>query len=164
MLQVFGERRAQAIREHGQAVFETFAIPHHDLLLIEIEVFDSQADAFHQSQPAAVEQFSHQLVGAGHAGEQSVHFILGEDGGQAFWAPGAHGADGKLELLFEDLAVEVEDSTEGLVLGSSGDVSLDRQVGEESFDLRSSHIDGVSFVVEEDEAFDPIEVGPFGAQ
>jgi hypothetical protein len=35
-------------------------------------------------------------------------------------------------------------------------------VGEESLDLRGAHLTGVAFVVEEDEAGDPVHVGVFG--
>jgi len=48
-------------------------------------------------------------------------------------------------------------------LGGSGDLFVDGQVSEEGFDLRDAHLIGVAFVVEEDEAFDPMDIGLFGA-
>ena len=40
---------------------------------------------------------------------------------------------------------------------------MDGQVGEEGFDFGDTHLLGVAFVVEEDEAFDPANVCLFGA-
>jgi|GEM_PF-5340700 len=37
------------------------------------------------------------------------------------------------------------------------------EVGEEGLDLRGAHVFGMAFVVEEDEALDPIHIGLFGA-
>ena len=48
-------------------------------------------------------------------------------------------------------------------MGGGSDVEVYGQVGEEGFDFRGSHIFGMSFVVEEDEAFDPVDVGFLGA-
>ena len=75
----------------------------------------------------------------------------------------AHGVDGVVQLLAEDLAIEEEQRAEGLVLRGGGDVALDGQVGEERLDLRAAHIFGVALAVEQDEAPDPIDVGLLGA-
>jgi hypothetical protein len=40
---------------------------------------------------------------------------------------------------------------------------LNRQIGEELFDFSTVQLLGMSFMVKEDEAFDPVEVGLFGA-
>ncbi len=50
-----------------------------------------------------------------------------------------------------------------LVLGGSGDVSLDREIGEELRDFFFTHGVGVAFLVEKDVAANPIEVGLLGA-
>jgi len=52
---------------------------------------------------------------------------------------------------------------EGLILGRGGDLLMDGQVGEERFDFGDTHLLGMAFVVEEDEAFDPANVGLLGA-
>ena len=89
--------------------------------------------------------------------------LFGQDGGQALGFLGADGINGVVELLVEHFAVEEEQGAEGLILGGGGDVPLDGQVGQEGLDLRGAHLLGVALVVEEDEAFDPVDVGLFGA-
>ena len=61
------------------------------------------------------------------------------------------------------MAVEEEDGAEGLILGGDGDLSFDGEVGDEGLDLGFCHVFGVAFLVEEDVAFDPFDVGLFGA-
>jgi hypothetical protein len=48
-------------------------------------------------------------------------------------------------------------------LGGGGDVAFNCEVGEEGFDFGDAHFVGVTFVVEEDEAADSLNVGFFGA-
>ncbi len=64
----------------------------------------------------------------------------------------------------QHFALEEEDSGKRLVLGGGGDVALGRQVGEEGADFGRPHLAGMPFVVEADEAFDPVDVGFFGVQ
>jgi len=63
----------------------------------------------------------------------------------------------------EDLSVEEGDGIEGLVLGRGGDIEGLGEVSEEGVDLRGAHGEGVFFVMEEDEAFDPVGIGFDGA-
>lgn len=102
-------------------------------------------------------------MGAGESGDDAEGLFVGEDGGEAAGAFSADGVEGEVEVDPEDLAVEEEDGAEGLVLGGGGDAPFDGEVGEEGFDLRRAHFAGVAFVVEEDEPFDPGDVGLFGA-
>jgi len=51
----------------------------------------------------------------------------------------------------------------GLILGRGGDPLVYCQVGEKRFNFGDAHVPGVAFVVEEDEAFDPVDVGLFSA-
>jgi hypothetical protein len=60
------------------------------------------------------------------------------------------------------VAIEEEEGTEGLVLGGGGDVFFDGEVGEEGFDFGDAHVSGVPFVMEEDVAAYPLDVGLFG--
>lgn len=61
------------------------------------------------------------------------------------------------------MAIEKQDSVEGLVLGVGGDVAFNCEVGEEGFDFGDTHFVGVTLVVEEDEAANPLNVGFFCA-
>ena len=68
----------------------------------------------------------------------------------------------------KNVAVEEKQSSEGLVLGAGGDVTVDGQMGEESFDLGGAHVDGVAeafrSLVEADVLLNPAEVALFGAE
>jgi hypothetical protein len=59
--------------------------------------------------PAVAQQSGHQPVRARQLAEEPARFLLGEDGGQALGAFGAHGVDGA-QVLVEHLAVEEEKS------------------------------------------------------
>jgi hypothetical protein len=58
-LEMFLERRDEAIGQHRHAVLFALAVAHDDLMLGKIHVFDAQADALHESQAAAIQQFGH---------------------------------------------------------------------------------------------------------
>jgi hypothetical protein len=105
----------------------------------------------------------HQEVHAGEVAEDGVHFLFGEDSREAFGPFGPGDMDFIVNRLFEHFAVEEEEGAEGLVLGAGSHLLLCGQVSEEGFDFRCSHILGVAFVVEEDVAFDSVDVGLFGA-
>jgi hypothetical protein len=47
-------------RKHRYAVFVSLAVTHHDLLVAEIEVFDPQPQAIHQSQARTIEECCHE--------------------------------------------------------------------------------------------------------
>jgi len=59
--------------------------------------------------------------------------------------------------------VEEKDCRKSLILGGRGNILTNRQMGEKSFNFRDIHIFGVAFVMEKDEAFNPVEIGFFGA-
>ncbi len=130
----------------------------------EVEILDPQAEAFHQAQPAAVEQAGHELVGAGEAAQDLLDFLAGEDRGERFGAMGADELGGEVEFEVEDRAVEEEQGAERLVLGGGRDVVVDGEGGEKRFDVVGGEVGGVALVVEEDEAADPVQVGGFGAR
>ncbi len=94
--QVGLERLAQLVREYSNPVFHSFPFAHDNLALIEIQVFDAQADTFHQAQAAAVEEFGHQLRVAGHLPQHGLYFGLAEDDGEMF---GLLGADNVQRLV-----------------------------------------------------------------
>jgi hypothetical protein len=49
-------------------------------------------------------------------------------------------------------------------LSGGGDIAINREMGEESGNLILTHIIGMTFVVEEDEPADPVDVGLLGAK
>lgn len=161
--EVFAQGWEEAIGEHGEAVFFAFAFANDDAALFEIQVFDAQAQAFDDAQAGAVEDFCHELVGAGEGVDDALDFAFGEDGGEAFGLLGTN-ADGIFERFTQDFTVEEEDGAKGLVLGGGSDFAFDGQVGDKGFDFGLAHFAGVAFFVEEDEAARPFDVGFFGTK
>jgi hypothetical protein len=129
----------------------------------EVEVFDSQADTFHEAQATAVQQFCHELMIAGHLAEDGLDFVFSKHHWQVLGLFSPDDVRQDIEFLLQDFTVEKKDGAEGLALGGGGDVFVDSKVGEEGGDFRCAHVFGVAFVVEKDEAFDPIVVSVFGA-
>jgi hypothetical protein len=162
--QLVFEAGSQPSRKLGEAILGPFAIPDHDLELGKVHVLDAQSDALTDAQPATVEKLGHQLVGSCDTGEKGLNLILGEDRGQVAWALSPHGLKIEVEGLEQDVFVEEGDGVEGLVLGGGGDLLLDGEVREESFDFGLAEVGGVAFVVEEDEAAHPVDVGSFGGE
>ena len=58
---------------------ESLAVANCDLPVTEINVFNPQAYAFHETQARAVEKIGHQLMLALHASKQGVCFSAGEN-------------------------------------------------------------------------------------
>lgn len=106
------------IGQRGEAVFFTLAIADGDGLVFEVNIFDAQADTFHQAQAGAVEQLGHEFVRPGELVKEMEYFFVGQNRREAFGAFGAGEQDG-FDLFVEDFAVEKENGAEGLTSTSS---------------------------------------------
>ncbi len=91
-----GEVRAQirhdAGRQHCHAILVTLAAADGDLVALEIDIFDAQAQAFHEPHAGAVEQAHHQPRRAARGGQQALRFALGEHHRQALGRLGVRDA------------------------------------------------------------------------
>ena len=141
----------------------SFAIADDDLALGEVQVFDAQADALHETEAGAIQEFGEEGVIARELPEEGADFVFGEDDREAGGLFGADEVYAFVNVLLEDAAVEEEEGGEGLVLGGGGDVAIDGKVGEESDDFGRAQVFGVLLVVEKDVTFGPVNVGVFGA-
>ena len=138
--------------EGGDSIFFAFSVTDGGGFVFEVEVFNAQAEAFHEAQAGAVEELGHEFAWSGHVVDDGEGFVMGEDGGEAFGTFGSGEEDDGLEVFVQDFAVEEEDGGEGLILGGGGDVAFGGEVSKEGLDFRDVHFDGVAFLVEEDEA------------
>ncbi len=147
---------------HGSdAIFFAFAVADGDGFIFEVDVFDAEADAFHQSQAGAVEKLAMSLC----APLSWLMMLMvswrvrtvGRRSGRL-----ARSKEDGFDFLLEDFAVEEEDGAEGLILCGCGDVAFSGEVGEEGADFGCAHL-GVLFAMEEDVAANPVDVGFFGA-
>jgi len=166
--QMCTERLDQLLGEDGDAICGSLAIADNDLVLGEVDIFNAQTHAFHETQSTAVEELGHEQVDARHLAEHGVNFISGQDGGQALGLFGLGGAKGVGNGLVEDFVVEEEKGAAGLVLGGGGDVFIDGEMGEEGFDFGRAQIGGMTETaipgfMKREIAFNPADICLFGA-
>lgn len=162
-LQVHFEGSLKARGQEGNALAHAFAIADGYLVVAEVEVFDAQAECFHQAQAAAVEELGHETVVAFELGDDGVSLGAGKNDGELGRAADTFDAGDEVEFAVEDLLKEKEQGAEGLILGGGGDVSVNGKVAEERGNLFLPHGIGMAFAMKENEAANPIEVNLFGA-
>ena len=83
------QRLYQRTGEHSDAVLRPLPIAHGDLMVGKIDIFYTQAHAFHEAQSSPIEQAGHQVGHTREPGEDGVDFIAGKDGREAARAFGA---------------------------------------------------------------------------
>lgn len=163
-LEVKLKRVSHAFWQHRHPFAHPFAVAHGDLAIAEIDILDAEPKAFEQPQSAPVEKFAHQLIRAPELIEDGPRFSSGKDDRDFRGTFYALNVVEKAESSPQNFLIEKKQRREGLVLSGSCDVFFYGQVGQEGGDLAFTHFSRVPFLVEEDEAPDPIEVGLFGAQ
>ena len=156
------EGLAKGVRQHGDAVFVTFAVADDDLAASEVDIFDAQAQAFHKPHAGAVEKLGDQLSRSLHRGKNPLNFGFAQNDGDPMGAASAHEAVHPVELHVEDFAVEKDHGVERLILSRRGDVLVQRQIGKECLNFGSTHFTGMTLLVEKDVTLDPSDVGVLG--
>jgi hypothetical protein len=106
----------------------------------------------------------HQMFGSGEVREHLVNFRWREDDREMFRSFCARECSDLPQITPEHLVIEESDSIEGLVLGGRRDFQVLCQMGEECMDFWSPHLEGMSFVVKEDESSYPVSVCFGGAR
>lgn len=113
----------ERVGKDGETVVFAFSITDKDLMVVEVNVFDAQPHGLHDSESASVHDLGDEFGCSTEAGDETFDFVFGEDDGNGFGALGA--VSGKFEFVqldVEDVTVEEEDGTEGLILSGGGDV------------------------------------------
>jgi len=153
----------QGLRKHCDPVLISFPVSDDDLPKREVQVFDPEPCAFHGSQPAAVQELTHELRLAGQAIQNLANFCPGEDRRYVNWPPSADRVDGEIKRGLQDCAIEEQDCVKSLILGRGGNTLVNRQVGEEGLDLGTAHVNRMPFAMEENVPSNPRKVLLFGA-
>ena len=154
----------QPLGEHGEAVLLAFAVSDGDLVHIEVYVFDPKPQALHEAQAGTVQERGHEVGCAVQGVQDRLDFGAGEDDGETFGPSGRGDAGEGRQRNTKDFAVEEQECVAGDVLGGSGDVLLDGQVGEVVTNGVGAEGGGVSFAVEDDEASDGGKIAVLGAE
>ncbi len=95
--------------------------------------------------------------------QNAGYFLGGEDHRQAFAAACPHSVQAA-EVHFQNLAVQEEQSVQGLILRAGRDTPGDREMGQELLDLGRTQVARVAFVVMEDKTANPLDVALLGAR
>ena len=155
----------QAIGEHSDTIVFALAIADDDLVVSKVQIFDTQPQDFHQAQAGAVHDLGKQAENAIQPVDHFFGFLFGQDGRNVFRFLRANGADnGLIQLHIQDVAIEKEDGAEGLILSGGSYFSLQGEVGNEGVDFPGAHAERVFFVVKEDKATNPGQVGVFSTE
>jgi hypothetical protein len=90
---------------------------HRDLVVTEVDVFDPQPDAFHETQSIALEQLCHEPVVALELRQDATDLLWSEHYWHLWGAFDPLDAIHKIEPSIQDLLVKEEQSAQGLILG-----------------------------------------------
>jgi hypothetical protein len=112
--------------------------------------------------PASIKQFGHKLVDAFEQRENTVRLPPGKHRRKIFPPFGSDSVN-ILQLHLKDMFLKIHNGIQSLVLGRGSDLLFDRQKSQVLRDLLFPHRSGMSFIVEENKAPDPVEIGFFRA-
>lgn len=157
------QRLHQPGGEGNVAVLVALAGTDQHPAVFEVHVLDAQPQTFRDPQATAVEDAGSQLGRAFQATEQRVSFGPAEDGGQSPGPGNVCQPAQPAQRTFEHMVVEEEQGAQGLVVGGSGNPTLDGKVGQEFDHLGFGHLGGVTFTVVQDKTLGSPDVDLLGA-
>ena len=97
---------AQVPWKDGRPVLASLAAADEDEVLPKVHILNPQADALHETQPAAVQELCHECMLALHGGKKALDLGLGKDRGRPWEALAAVRCDPALKRHVEDITVE----------------------------------------------------------
>jgi len=81
------KRGSETARQQGEAVFPALAVAHRHLVTVEVDILDSQANAFEEAQAGAVDQGGHQPRRGVETAEDRADLCSAQDERRASAAP-----------------------------------------------------------------------------
>ncbi len=114
----------QGIWQDGETVILAFSIAHDELMVAKIQILDAESKTFHQAKPTSIEEFCHQLGRPFHFLDHGQGFGMRQNRRQGFGLFGSNQIGGNVNGFEEDMPVEKEDRTQGLVLRRGGNILL----------------------------------------
>ncbi len=163
LLQVFEKLRPAAGGQRRNAILLPLAVPHGDLVALEVNVLDTHVQALEEPQPAAVQEGAHEQHDAVQLGQHLPHLAAGQDDWHPARPLGAHEPLEQADVALQDVPVQEDQGAQGLGLCRGADALLHREVRQERVELLLPHVGGVADPVEEDVAPDPVHVGLLGS-
>ena len=91
--------------------------------------------------------------------ENARHLVDREDHGKLDWPLGALDVVEPRQFDAQDLPIQEQQRGLRLILRGGGNLPVDRQMREKRLDLRGAKFRRMPLVVEENEAFNPVDIG-----
>jgi hypothetical protein len=107
-LQMKLKRTAQAFGQNRDAIAQSFPVADGDMAITEIDVFDAQTHAFHETEASAIQKFCHQAVIPFEVRQNSTRLVGREHDGELCRACDALDVLDKIEFSLEHLLVKKE--------------------------------------------------------
>ena len=123
------QRAMQPIRQQCDPLPQAFPIAHHNLAVVEIDIFHAQTGALHQSQAAPVEELGHEAIITVELGKNGADLARGENNRHFGRALDSLDVLHEIELSLEDVLIKEQQSAERLILGGGGNVAIGGKVG-----------------------------------
>src|SRR5437867_10468025 len=146
-LELLSERVYELSWEDRLPVLATLAVPHHQHEPDQVDVLDSQSEAFLHPQTAAVHQGCDQPQAPPQPAEPGPYFVPAQDDRPPNRPLGARGVVEPFHLPLEHLSEQEEKGAESLVLGGSAYLLPHRQAGEIGSDFDRAQEGGVRVTV-----------------
>ena len=124
----------------------------------EVDIFDAEANTFHQPQAGSVQQLGHQPVIAFEVREHRTGFARREDHGQLRWPRNALDVLDEVEFSLEHPLVKKQQRAERLILSGRSNIFFNGQVRQKLRDLAFAHFTRMTFVMKKNEAANPIDI------
>lgn len=109
--------------QHGSSILPSLALADQDFSAVEVDVLNSELQALKQAQAGAVHQRGGEIGQASQVLKDEGDFGAGEDHGNADSAFGADEVGKVRDITADDVSVQEEKRTEGLVLRGGSDPS-----------------------------------------
>ena len=153
----------QSRRQDREARLLSFAFLNGDAVVSKVDVFHPESRSLQNTKTATVKELGHEAIITFEVSKDSACFASTKNDREPGRAPNPLDAGNEFEFAIKDLLVKEQQSAEGLVLCGGSDSAINRQMAEEGGDFFLTHLVGVTFFVEQDEAADPVHVSLLGA-
>lgn len=162
--QVIGQVGLEAGRQHGDAILGPLALADQNLVALEVDVLDPQVETLLEAHAGAVKDAGRQGLVALELGQNPTDLVPTENQRQPAGLLGPNDIAQTINRPVEHLAVEEEQSGQGLVLGRRTDLGLDRQIGQEAVDVAGVQVGHGHAGIGGEELFNPLAIGGAGAR
>lgn len=133
------QHRHQALWQHRQSILIPLAVAHGQLPPLKVKILHSQPQGFHQPQAAAIQEPHNERRLSLQVLPHRPNHAFAEHHGYPL-ARTCPYHPFQLHLLFEQISVQKQQCSQGLVLGRRADPLLHRKMAKEGIHLGAAHL------------------------